>query len=116
MAHDQTLRKLLDEEQTWLLRAQDLVRQVQRFREARDQPFLAGRVATMGRGGGAGLGGGMAGGAGYVWLGHPYEVELASLRGRAEVADALTQRMLRFTPAERKQFLTLMNWNDPPQR
>jgi ABC-type sugar transport system ATPase subunit len=34
LTHDEPLRKLLQEEQTWLLRTKDLIRQVQYFRES----------------------------------------------------------------------------------
>ncbi len=52
VARDETLRTLLSDEQIWLRRAQDLVREVRRFREREIQPLLAGRLATMGCGGG----------------------------------------------------------------
>ena len=73
LVHDQAFRKLLDDEQTWLLRAQDLVRQVQRFREAEISRFWpavwrrwAAAVVLV-------LAAGVAAGIGYTWVGRPYE-------------------------------------------
>ena len=39
IAQDERLRTLLQEEQTWLLRTQDLIRQVQHFRESEASRF-----------------------------------------------------------------------------
>jgi hypothetical protein len=47
-------------------------------------------------------------GAGHGWASRPYEAELASLRVRVEVLDAVGARILTMTPAERRQFDTLM--------
>ena len=47
-------------------------------------------------------------GAGHVLASRPYETELANLRFRAEVMDAVGARILSMTPAERRQFDVLM--------
>ena len=58
----------------------------------------------------------IAAGAGYGWSGRPYEAELASLRSRAELGDAVAQRLFRMTPAERRQFEALMKWSEATKR
>ena len=108
LAHDETLRKLLQDEQTWLLKAQDLIRQVQRFRESEADRFWPAvwrrwAVAVV-----FALAAAAAFGAGHVWASRPYEAELSSLRFRVEVLDAVGARILTMTPGERRQFDELM--------
>ena len=57
-----------------------------------------------------------AGGAGYGWASRPHEAELASLRLRVEMLDAIAERVLTMTPAERRQFDALMKWPASPNR
>ena len=52
-------------------------------------------------------------GAGYVWASRPYDAELASLRFRVEVLDAVAARILAMTPGERRQFDALMTLKGP---
>ncbi len=49
-----------------------------------------------------------AAGAGYAWWTKPYAAELATLRSRIEFATFIEHRVLTMTPAERRQFETLM--------
>jgi hypothetical protein len=49
-----------------------------------------------------------AAGAGYSWVSKPYEAELATLRARVELLDMIAQRVIKMTPAERRQFDALM--------
>ncbi len=58
----------------------------------------------------------VAAGAGYVWAAQPYAAELASLRARVDLGDAVARRVLEMTPAERHQFDVLMQSNDSPKR
>jgi hypothetical protein len=116
LVHDQVFRNLLDEEQTWLLRAQDLVRQVQRFREAETSRFWpavwrrwAAAVVLV-------LAAGVAAGIGYTWVGRPYERELVDLRERVELLDFVAQRVITMTPSERQQFDALMGWDELSKR
>jgi hypothetical protein len=108
VAQDEPLRKLLQEEQTWLLRTQDLIRQVQYFRESETSRFWPAVWRRWAVAGLFALAASAAFGAGYVWASRPYEAELASLRFRAEVMDAVGARILTMTPAERRQFDVLM--------
>ena len=83
----------------------------------RDASILAGGLATMGRRCWSSRWPSAAAfGAGYVWASRPYEAELASLRTRVELLDAVAQRVLTMTPAERRQFDALMKWTSPPSR
>jgi hypothetical protein len=108
LAHDDGLRKLLQEEQTWLLRAEELVRQVRYFREAETSRFWPAMWRRWVVAVAFALAAAFAFGAGNVWASRPYEAELASLRMRVEVMDAVGARLLVMTPAERRQFDVLM--------
>jgi hypothetical protein len=108
LAHDETLRKLLQEEQRWLVRTKDFISEARHFREleaSRFWPAMWRRwvVATL-----FALAAAAAFGAEHVWANRPYEAERASLRFRAEVLDSVAARILTMTPAERRQFDTLM--------
>ncbi|MNC91871.1 hypothetical protein D3C83_82030 [compost metagenome] len=86
----------------------DLINQVRRFRESEVRRFWPAvwrrwAVALV-----FALAAAAAFGAGHVWASRPYETELASLRFRVEVLDAVGARILTMTPAERRQFDTLM--------
>jgi len=116
LAHDDGLRTLLKEEQTWLRHAEQLVQQVQAFRECESYRLwpatwrrwavaIALAVVTA-----------LAAGAGYVWAARPYAAELSSLRMRAELGDAIAHRMITMTPAERREFEILMKWTAATKR
>src|SRR5687767_6899123 len=112
LANDENLRKLLQEEQRWLMRTTDLVSEVRHFREleaSRFWPAMWRRwiVAAL-----FALAAAAAFGAGYVWASRPYEAELASLRFRVEVLDAVGARIVKMTATERKQFDGLMKLNE----
>ena len=62
------------------------------------------------------LAGAAAAGAGYAWATRPYAAELAELRSRVQLADAIARRTMTMNPAERRQFDTLMQWNLPARR
>jgi hypothetical protein len=55
---------------------------------------------------------GAAAGAGYVWAGRPYEMEIETLRYHADLGAFVAQRLIRMTPAERRQLDALMKWNE----
>jgi hypothetical protein len=116
LAHDETLRKLLQEEQTWLMRTTDLISEVRYFRELETRRFWPAMwrrwvVATL-----LAWAAAAAFGAGHVWASRPYEAELSSLRFRVEVLDAVGARILTMTAAERRQFEKLMNGSTAPLR
>lgn len=108
LARDESLRNLLQEEQTWLLRTKHLIGEVRQFREEELRRFWPAMwrrwvVATL-----FALAAAAAFGAGHVWARRPDESELSSLRFRVEVLDAVAARILTMTPAERRQFDGLM--------
>jgi len=116
LAQDETLRKLLHEEQTWLVRTKDLISEVRHFRETEATRFWPAvwrrwAVAVV-----FALAAAATFGAGYVWAIRPYQAELTSLRFRVEVLDAVGARILTMTPAERRQFDTLMRPTSTPAR
>ena len=76
LAHDEALRKLLQEEQTWLARTKDLISEVRHFRETEASRFWPAMwrrwvVAAV-----FALAAAAAFGAGHVWASRPYEAEL----------------------------------------
>lgn len=108
LAHDEALRKLLQEEQTWLARTRDIISEVRHFRETEARRFWPAMWRRWAVASVFALAGAAAFGAGYVWASRPYEAELSSLRFRVEVLDAVGARILTMTPAERRQFDSLM--------
>jgi hypothetical protein len=116
LAHDENLHRLLRDEQTWLMRAQDLVNQVSRFRESEISRFWPAVWRRWAIAMALALVTAFAAGAGYVWAGRPYEVEMTDLRQRAELGDSVARRVLRMTPVQRRQFDALMKGNDPGKR
>lgn len=116
VTQDEPLRKLLQEEQTWLLRTQDLIKEVRHFRESETSRFWPAMwrrwlVAAV-----FALVAVAAFGAGHVWASRPYEADLASLRFRVEVMDSIAARILKMTQAERLQFDALMKLNSQRQK
>lgn len=112
LAHDETLRELLHEEQKWLARTKDLVNEVRQFRDAEARRFWPAvwrqwAVAVV-----FALAAAAAFGAGHVWVSRPYEAELASLRVRVELLDSIAARIVKMTATERKQFDGLMKLNE----
>jgi len=112
LAHDESLRKLLHEEQTWLMRTTDLISEVRHFRELETRRFWPAMwrrwvVAAV-----FALAAAAAFGAGHVWASRPYEAELASLRFRVEVLDSIAARIVKMTPTERRLFDGLTKLNE----
>ena len=108
IAKDQALRQVLRDEEHLLDNARRTIAEVRALRQDELRRFwpavwrrwavaLAFALASAG-----------AFGAGYVLASRPYEAELASLRTRVELLDAVAQRVITMTPAERRQFDALM--------
>lgn len=116
LANGEGLPKPLQEEQTWLRRAEDLIRAGQYARERELQRLWPGvwrrwavavalaSVTAFGAG------------AGYVWARRPDRAELARLQEAADLGDAIAGRVLRMTPAERKKFDALVRPTTPGAR
>jgi len=116
LAHDETLRTLLQEEQIWLVRTKDLISEARRFRETEATRFWPAVWRRWAFAVVFALAAVAAFGAGHVWTSRPYEAELASLRFRVEVLDAVGARILMMTPAERRQFDALMKASVRPSK
>ena len=111
LAMNEDLRKVLGDEQDWLTRAQLAVSEVRCFREQEMLRFWPGVIRRWAVALVFALASAIAAGAGYAWRTEPYTAELASLRSRAEFANFVEHRVFTMTPAERRQFDTLMKWN-----
>ena len=116
LANNEALRKLLQDEQTWLVRAEHTIASIRHHREWEVHHFwpavwrrwaVAGVFVMLTAAVVAG---------GYAWIARPYETELATLRARVEFLDAVAQRVVMMTPAERRQFDVLMKWEATPKR
>lgn len=113
LANNEALRTLLQEEQAWLRSAESLISTMRQQREwevHRLWPAVWRRWAAA-----VALAAltAFAGGVGYVWAIHPFERELEDLRTRVALMDSIAERVVTMTPAERRQFDTLMKWNNP---
>jgi hypothetical protein len=116
LAQDRSLRELLQQEHTWLLRAEAVITKAQHIREWEVNRFwpavwrrwaIALGLAAMTA---------LAGGVGYVWAERPYSAEITSLRARVELGDSVARRVLQMTPLERHEFDVLMKWAEAPKR
>jgi hypothetical protein len=105
---DQALKNTFEAETTWLVKTQELVREVRAFRETEFQRFRLGVVwrwalaclfafATI-----------SVAEAAYVWAEKPYLDVFERLRAQAAFAELVEHRMATMTPAERQQFDRLM--------
>ena len=108
LAHSEALRTLLRDEQTWLVRAEQVITTMRHQREWEVHRFwpavwrrwvVAVMFAVVTTG---------AASAGYVWAARPDAAELADLRARMDRLDVIAERVLTMTPAERGQLDALM--------
>jgi hypothetical protein len=116
IAQNQAFLQVLRNEEQWLESAQRTIAEVRAFREEEVRRFWPAvwrrwTVALF-----FALASAAAFGAGYAWAARPYEAELASLRLRVELLDTVAQRVVTMTPAERRQFDSLMKWTLPARR
>jgi hypothetical protein len=116
LANDQALRKLLQDEQTWLVRAENMIVSIRHHREWEVHRFWPAVWRRWVAAAAFVMLAAAAAGAGYAWIARPYETELATLRSRIEFLDAVAQRVLMMTPAERRQFDALMKRDTAPKR
>jgi hypothetical protein len=110
------LKTLLQQEERWLRETERVVAEVRRLREEemrRLRPGVARRWALALV---FALVSATATGAGHAWITRPYEAELAMLRSRAEFTELVERRVLTMTPAERRQFDTLMKSSPSTRR
>lgn len=111
LTHNEALRSLLQEEATWLASAEQTITTMRHQREWEVDRFwpavwrrwaLAAAFTVLMA---------LTAGAGYAWVAQPDQAELTSLRSRVEAMDFVAQRVLKMTPAERRQFDALMKEN-----
>ena len=108
IAQDQALRRVLRDEEDWLDSARRTIAEVRALRQDELRRFWPGVWRRWAVALAFALASAGAFGAGYVWASRPYEAELASLRTRVELLDAVAQRVITMTSAERRQFDALM--------
>jgi hypothetical protein len=113
LAHNEKLRKLLQDEQASLARAESFIETVRRQREWEINRFWPAVWRRWAVAAAFVILAAFAAGVGYAWLARPYEAELSALRLKVESLDAVAQRVLTMTPAERRQFDMLMNRSAP---
>lgn len=110
LALNQELKTVLRDEQDWLTRAQLAVSEVRSFREQEMRRFWPGVVRRWIVALLLALGSSAAAGASYAWATKPYAAELEALRTRMAFVEFVEHRVVTMTPAERRQFDTLMKW------
>jgi hypothetical protein len=103
LARHETLRSVLAEEQRWLQKTEDAVRQVRAWREQDARGYWPAVVKRWLVTGAFALATAASAGAGYAWVVKPYSQENAYLRLRHDYLESLERRMLQMTPAERRQ-------------
>ena len=113
LARNEELNRLLEREESWLVQAQRTVVEVRHWREREAQRFWPGLARRWAVALALAWASAAAAGAGYAWWTKPYTAELAALRSRVGFGDFVEHRMLTMTPAERRQFETLMKWKPP---
>jgi hypothetical protein len=116
LAVNDELRAILQQEQSWLERAQRTVAEVRAWREQEMFRFWPGVFRRWTLALSFALASAWAAGAGYAWVTQPYGAELAALRSRVEFGDLIEHRILTMTAVERRQFDTLMRWSPRPSR
>jgi hypothetical protein len=108
LAKHPNLLALLQEEANWLARAERVIAETRAFRERETTAFWPAVARRWTLAIGFALACLFAGSAGYEWASRPYDVELTDLRARVASLDAIAERVLTMTPAERRRFEELM--------
>ena len=116
LAYNDELHAVLQQEQRWLDQAKRTIEEARRWRQQEMQRFWPGVWRRWVLALVFALASAAAAGAGYAWVTNPYASELATLRSRAEFASFVEHRVLMMTPAERRQFDTLIKWKTAPNR
>ncbi len=113
VAGNAELKRVLHEEQQWLAHAERTIAEVRRWREEERRRFWPGVVRRWILALAFAIASAAAAGGGYAWAMKPYAAELADLRARLAVMEYVEHRIVTMTPAERRQFDTVMGWNRP---
>ncbi len=116
LARNGELHAVLQREQSWLDQAQRTIEEARRWRQVEMQRFWPGVWRRWALALVFALVSAAAAGAGYAAVTRPWTAELVTLRSRLEFAEFVEHRVVIMTPAERRQFDSLMRWNAPPKR
>lgn len=116
LAVNDELRAVLQQEQSWLERAQRTVSEVRAWREQEMFRIWPGVFRRWTLALSFALASAWVAGAGYAWVTRPYAAELAALRSRVAFVDVVEQRVATMTASERRQFDRLMRWKAPEKR
>ena len=116
LAGNPDLLAVIQREEAWLSQAERTVAEVRVWREQEARHFWPGVahrwvIALV-----FALASAWLAGAGYAYLANPYSDELAALRGRADLATRIEDRLATMTPTERRQFDTLMKQTGSSKR
>lgn len=109
LARDRELAELLRDERDWLLRFEQTVAEVRRFRDMESRRFWPGVVWRWLLAFSFALLAAWAAGVGYTWASQPHTREMESLRQRAELFDRIAERVASMTPAQRRQLESLLD-------
>lgn len=110
LAQDHRVQKVLRQELTWLEQAERTVKEVQRWRDLEAYRFWPGVVYRWAFAFAFALFAVWASSAGYAWMHHDADGQLAILRSRAQMMDIIEQRAATLTPAQQRQLTALINW------
>src|SRR5260221_12151552 len=110
------LKTLLQEENRWLHEAELVVSEMRRLRDDEVRRLRSAMIHRWALAWIFALASAAAAGVGYAWWTRPYQAELAALRSRMDLAEFVEHRAMTMTPAERRQFDSLMRWNAPLKR
>jgi hypothetical protein len=108
VAGNAELRAVLQREEAWLTQASRTVDEVRAWREREARQFLPSVARRWVLALVFALLAAWIAGAGYAYIAKPDEDELRVLRARAAFVASIEDRVMTMTPAERRQFDTLM--------
>lgn len=103
------LQALVRDEKVWLVRADQLVNEVRRFRRSEVTRFWPAVWRRWGMAIALVALSAFVTAAGYAWTNRLTNADIAELRSRVEVAARIERRVMEMTPGERRQFERLMS-------
>ena len=113
LVNNDELQAVLQRERSWLDQAQRTMEEARRWRELEMRRFWPGVWRRWALALVFALASAAAAGAGYAAAARPW---MADLRARLDLAAFVESRVLTMTPAERRQFDSLMKWGSPMKR
>lgn len=116
LVNNDELQAVLQRERSWLDQAQRTMEEARKWRELEMQRFWPGVIRRWLLALVFGLASAAAAGAGYGAVARPWTAEMTALRTRRDFAEFVEHRVITMTPAERRQFDSLMKWNESIKR